>query len=67
MVKPRILQQNRKETKVGQKPGYLYVRENAVQTRLYLISFDEVDFAEQEFLDYDELYKFMQERPHQRH
>ena len=67
MVKPRILQQNRKETKVGQKPGYLYVRENAVQTRLYLISFDEIDFTEQEFTDYDELYKFMQDRPHQRH
>lgn len=67
MVKPRILQQNLKQTKVGQKPGFLYVRENAARTRLYLFSFDETELNEQEFQSYDELYKFMQDRPHQRH
>ncbi len=67
MVRPRILQQNKKETKVGQKPGYLYVRENADPTRMYLLSFDETDFTEQEFDNYDNLYQFMQARPHQRH
>ena len=67
MVKPRILQQDIKKAKVGQKPGYLYIRDNALRTRLYLISFDETECNEQEFTDYDEMYNFMQSRPHQRH
>jgi magnesium transporter len=67
MRKPRILQQNKLETKVGRKPGYLFVPDNALPTRFFLISFDETDYNEEEFGVYEDLYNYMQARPHQRH
>ena len=67
LKKPRILQQNKLDTKVGRKPGYLFVPENAFPTRLFLISFDETDYTEEEFTSYPELYAYMEARPHQRH
>ena len=67
MVKPRILQQNKISTKVGQKPGFLFRPDNAVATRLFLISFDEFELEEREYSSYEELYAYMQARPHQRH
>lgn len=65
--KPRILQQNQVGTKVGRKPGYLFVPENAIATRLFLISFDETEYNEAEFASYEELFTYVQLRPHQRH
>ena len=65
--KPRILQQNKLDTKVGRKPGYLYVAENALPTRLFLLSFDETELHEVEFQHYEELAVYVQTRPHQRH
>lgn len=67
MVKPRILQQNKVSTKVGQKPGFLFRPENAFDTRLFLVSFDENELVEKEYESYDELFAYMQQRPHQRH
>jgi magnesium transporter len=67
MVKSRILQRNKLNTKVGRKPGYLYVPENALPTRLFVISFDDTDFTEEEFFDYESFYTHFQERKNQRH
>ncbi|HSI90313.1 MAG TPA: CorA family divalent cation transporter, partial [Adhaeribacter sp.] len=67
MAKPRILQQNRLETKLGKKPGFLYVPDNSFHTRLFLMSFDETDLHEQEYTDYQELISYIQSNPEQRH
>lgn len=67
MVKARILQRNKLGSKVGRKPGYLYVPDNALPTRLFVISFDEDEFTEEEFFDYESFYKHFTARSNQRH
>jgi magnesium transporter len=67
MVKSRILQRNKLDTKVGQKPGYLYIPENAFPTRLFVISFDDDECTEEEFFDYEAFEIHLAARPDQSH
>ncbi|RSK34543.1 magnesium/cobalt transporter CorA [Hymenobacter metallilatus] len=52
---------------VGQRPGTLMVREDAVKPRLFLISYDNDFFAEQEYQVYDELLAYFRQHPEQKH
>ncbi|WP_426492297.1 magnesium/cobalt transporter CorA [Hymenobacter sp. 102] len=58
--------QARQQT-VGQRPGTLIVREDAVVPRLFLISYDDTFFQEQEYRRYDDLLAYFQQHPEQKH
>jgi magnesium transporter len=53
--------------KVGQRPGYLFVPSDAFPPRLFLISFDEVEFQEKEYTDYNALLTYFRANPQLRH
>lgn len=65
--KPKALKENTFAKKVGQRPGYLYVPDDAFPPRLFLISFDEEQFQEKEYQDYDELLQYFRANPQQQH
>ncbi|QNF34894.1 magnesium/cobalt transporter CorA [Adhaeribacter swui] len=65
--KSKALKENTFAKKVGQRPGYLYVPDDALQPRLFLISFDEENFQEKEYTDYDQLLHYFQAHSHQQH
>lgn len=67
MSKHRILQRNTIKDKVGKRPGFLYVPENAYKPRLFLLSFNEDFFREQEFEDYLQLMVYFRANPEARH
>ncbi|RSK44533.1 magnesium/cobalt transporter CorA [Hymenobacter perfusus] len=56
-----------REQMVGQRPGTLIVREDALPPRLFLISYDENFYKEHEFHQYDELLAYFQKHPEQKH
>lgn len=66
-IKPKVLQQTIAANKVGRKPGYLYVPAGALKPRLFLLSFDDDFFQENEFNTYEDLLLFYQQHPHARH
>jgi magnesium transporter len=67
MSKHRILQRNTLKDKVGKKPGFLYVPENAFKPRLFLMSIKDEFFREQEFADYLQLMAYLQANQEARH
>jgi magnesium transporter len=67
MKRPRILQRNTIKDKVGKRPGFLYVPEQAYKPRLFLISFAEDFIREQEFADYLQLMAYFRANPEARH
>lgn len=67
MFKPKILQRKSETAAVGRKPGYLEVPRGALKPRLFLLTFNEEEFLENEFSAYEELYSFYKEHPHSRH
>ena len=58
--------QARQQT-VGQRPGTLIVRDDALTPRLFLISYDDIFFEEQEYRSYDELLAYFRQHPEQKH
>jgi len=56
-----------REQMVGQRPGTLIVREDALPPRLFLISYDENFYEEHEYHQYDELLAYFQKHPEQKH
>ncbi|AHJ98149.1 magnesium/cobalt transporter CorA [Hymenobacter swuensis] len=56
-----------REQMVGQRPGTLIVREDALSPRLFLISYDENFYEEHEYPRYDELLAYFREHPDQKH
>ncbi|QNH60641.1 magnesium/cobalt transporter CorA [Hymenobacter sediminicola] len=56
-----------REAHVGQRPGTLTIRAGAMAPRLFLLSYDEVSCTEQEYSDYDELWRFFSTHPELRH
>ncbi|MBD2716997.1 magnesium/cobalt transporter CorA [Microvirga sp. STR05] len=56
-----------REAHVGQRPGTLTIRAGAMTPRLFLLSYDEGSCTEQEYSDYDELWRFFSTHPELRH
>ena len=57
-----------REQQVGQRPGTLNVRAGALKPRLFLISYNEASFTEQEYTDrYDELIAQLRDHPDLKH
>ncbi|RSK50273.1 magnesium/cobalt transporter CorA [Hymenobacter rigui] len=52
---------------VGQRPGTLIVREDALPPRLFLVSYDDTAFTEQEYQQYDELLAYFHQHPELKH
>jgi magnesium transporter len=55
------------EQTVGQRPGTLMVRADALPPRLFLISYSETFFQEREYFDYPALRTYIQEHPELKH
>lgn len=66
-TKPKVLQQTIAANKVGRKPGFLYVPEGAFKPRLFLLSFDNDFYEENEFNTYDELLAYYEQHASARH
>ncbi|GAA3961066.1 magnesium/cobalt transporter CorA [Hymenobacter antarcticus] len=57
-----------REQQVGQRPGTLNVREGALKPRLFLMSYTESSFVEEEYTDrYDELITQLRDNPDLKH
>ena len=57
-----------REQQVGQRPGTLNVRVGALKPRLFLMSYDENTFTEEEYTDrYDELMRWLRDHPELKH
>ncbi|WP_082685092.1 magnesium/cobalt transporter CorA [Hymenobacter sedentarius] len=57
-----------REQQVGQRPGTLNVREEAMKPRLFLMAYDENTFIEEEYTDrYDELLVWLRDHPELKH
>jgi len=57
-----------REQHVGQRPGMLQLRPGALKPRLFLMSYNEAHFSEEEYTDrYDELYQFLREHSELKH
>ena len=57
-----------REQQVGQRPGTLNVRPGALKPRLFLMSYDEGTFTEEEYTDrYDELLDQLRQHPELKH
>ncbi len=57
-----------REIRVGQRPGTLQLRPDALKPRLFLMSYSEVHFSEEEYTDrYDEMMGFLREHPELKH
>ena len=57
-----------REQQVGQRPGTLNIRPEALKPRLFLMSYDESTFTEEEYSDrYDELLDQLREHPELKH
>ena len=57
-----------REQQVGERPGTLNVREGALKPRLFLISYSEASFEEDEYTDrYDELMTQLRDHPDLKH
>ncbi len=67
LSKSKALQENTFAKKVGQRPGYLYVPDNAHKPRLFLLSFDEEQFQEKEYKEYADLMAYFRANPQQQH
>ena len=52
---------------VGQRPGTLAVRPDALRPRLFMISFDENQLHEEEYADYAVLWAYFRAHPAQKH
>ena len=66
-AKPKVLQQTIAGNKVGRRPGFLYVPEGSFKPRLFLLSFDQDFYQENEFATYEEMLAFYQQHPQARH
>ncbi|PSR53378.1 magnesium and cobalt transport protein CorA [Adhaeribacter arboris] len=67
LKKFKALQENTFAKKVGQRPGYLYVPENAHGPRMFLLSFNEEVFEQKEYSDYNELLQYFRANPQLQH
>jgi magnesium transporter len=56
-----------REQLVGERPGTLQVREDALKPRLFLISYDEKFIKEQEFTNYTALRTYYEDHPQLQH
>lgn len=57
-----------RETQVGQRPGTLQIRPDALKPRLFLMSYSEGSFSEEEYSDrYEDLMAFLREHPELKH
>ncbi|WP_210515105.1 magnesium/cobalt transporter CorA [Hymenobacter terricola] len=57
-----------REQQVGQRPGTLNIREGAMKPRLFLMSYDDDTFTEEEYTDrYNELIDQLREHPDLKH
>ena len=57
-----------REIRVGQRPGTLQVRPDALKPRLFLMSYSEDSFSEEEYTDrYDEMMALLREHPELKH
>ena len=57
-----------REQLVGQRPGTLNIRVGALKPRLFLMSYDENTFTEEEYTDrYDELMRWLRDHPELKH
>ncbi|WP_245318653.1 magnesium/cobalt transporter CorA [Hymenobacter elongatus] len=66
-VSDRAATQQAREQQVGQRPGTLTIREGSLVPRLFLISYDDTVFEEQEYTSYDELWAYFQANPQLKH
>ncbi|MET4106216.1 magnesium/cobalt transporter CorA [Hymenobacter sp. UYP22] len=53
--------------RVGQRPGTLNIREGALTPRLFLISYDDTFFQEQEYQSYEELLAYFRQHSELKH
>ena len=67
MLRPKILLRTIAGNKVGRKPGYLYQPEGALKPRLFMVSFDEQFYEEQEFDTLEALLAYYYRHPQARH
>jgi magnesium transporter len=67
MLKPKILLRTIAGNKVGRKPGYLYEPEGALKPRLFMVSFNEEFYEEQEFDSLDALLAYYDLHPGAQH
>src|SRR5688572_13839475 len=67
MKQPKVLTRNRIGTKVGKKPGFLFIPDNALKPRLFLMSFNESMFEEAEFESYSDLISAYRAHPEAKH
>jgi magnesium transporter len=67
MTQPKVLLRNKIGTKVGKKPGFLFIPDNALKPRLFLMSFSSEFFEEQEFDNYQDLRTTFFARPDAHH
>jgi magnesium transporter len=57
-----------REQRVGQRPGTLQLRPGALKPRLFLMSYSDTHFSEEEYSDrYDEMHQFLREHPELKH
>ena len=57
-----------REQQVGQRPGTLNIRPGALKPRLFLMSYDDSSFAEEEYTDrYDDLLDHLRQHPELKH
>ncbi|MBC8081715.1 MAG: magnesium/cobalt transporter CorA [Hymenobacter sp.] len=56
-----------REKQVGQRPGTLTIRPGSLKPRLFLLSYDDEHFEEQEYASYDELLAQFRATPQLRH
>ena len=57
-----------REQQVGQRPGTLNIREGALKPRLFLMSYNESSFTEEEYTDrYDALLGQLRDNPDLKH
>ena len=57
-----------REQQVGQRPGTLQLRPGALKPRLFLMSYSDAYFSEEEYTDrYDAMHQFLREHPELKH
>jgi magnesium transporter len=66
-IADRSATQLAREQQVGNRPGTLTIREGSYKPRLFLLSFDQQHYTEQEYTSYDELLTEFRAHPELRH
>jgi magnesium transporter len=66
-ISDRAATQQAREQQVGQRPGTLTIRPGSLTPRLFLFSYSDTFYREQEYHNYDELLAYFQGNPQLKH